>query len=605
MGHDPSIFGQPHFRIRRTDDEGLNDAFAGGDPAEDTNATIATGVLFRIRFKVEETNTGTDTTGFKLQVDRNGGGYAEVGVYTAASGIGPAVSLLSSQYANEAAITTERLTNDGGTWVEGLGMEADSQTSNFSLQNQETEIEFCLMIHSFHDGYVQNVAGDTLTFRLVENDDTAFTGGYVSPVITVAETAGFIGGVMIETCSNIGPFCDGNGNLYLLTEISHTGGNIDMVMIKSTDGGDTWREMDGANRPTSQDLEAIDIQQDGTDLHIMFQGDETDMAYNVFHTSDDGADPDEWWAGPEEIPDAGLANTINCQCAGISVLGDGALWAFWIQNDGAFDYIAYKKRTAAGVWDVAESDVDNTANTDFTGFTVIRGAQQNGAGSELTHIFYQDYTNLTIYHKSLTSAGVLSARQSCEADADGEFVPLAQAVYWDDGGDEVVMCCVLDASDEKMYSVVVTNDGDPEARKAVSDNTVGIDLIGGDQPSASLAIDTATSTAYFHYVDSATKDLFRDSAVNDGGWGVDVEEADARDIYMLRSRVFTHNAGNGSAKVVGYAYTEALGDNDPTYNGFQWYGEYEIPAAAGRTTYNTDSHPLGVHTGMGWRFGNP
>ena len=26
---------------------------------------------------------------------------------------------------------------------------------------------------------------------------------------------------------------------------------------------------------------------------------------------------------------------------------------------------------------------------------------------------------------------------------------------------------------------------------------------------------------------------------------------------------------------------------------------------AGRTTHNTDSHPLGVHTGMGWRYGNP
>ena len=30
------------------------------------------------------------------------------------------------------------------------------------------------------------------------------------------------------------------------------------------------------------------------------------------------------------------------------------------------------------------------------------------------------------------------------------------------------------------------------------------------------------------------------------------------------------------------------------------------PAAPeGRTTHNTDSHPLGVHTGMGWRYGNP
>ncbi len=92
-----SVFIQEYFRIRLGDTVGLNvdSAWAA---AENTNATIGTGLVFRIRFKVRETAGGDDASNnYKLQVKRNAGGFVDLDVLGGAAA--PAVlANLSSQY---------------------------------------------------------------------------------------------------------------------------------------------------------------------------------------------------------------------------------------------------------------------------------------------------------------------------------------------------------------------------------------------------------------------------------------------------------------------------------------------------------------------------
>jgi hypothetical protein len=130
-------------------------------------------------------------------------------------------------------------------------------------------------------------------------------------------------------------------------------------------------------------------------------------------------------------------------------------------------------------------------------------------------------------------------------------------------------------TDNNLYSCNITNDGSPETVKLASDNTVKASPANTDsgQPVAALANDG--ENVYLHYADLTSGDLYRTKNVNNGTWGTDVEETDGTDLFFIRSLVFTHSAGNGGSKVIGYTYEKHLAD-EGGYTGFTWYGEYEL-----------------------------
>ncbi|MHC4240155.1 MAG: hypothetical protein ACYSUC_10440, partial [Planctomycetota bacterium] len=105
----PPVYVQTAFRIRRTDNEGLNTAFDAGDPAENTNATIDAGVRFRVRFEVDETaGEGVNVT-YKIQYNKNTTGWNDMRAIDDAGGTEPIEVTWSSQYADGDA-TTDLLT---------------------------------------------------------------------------------------------------------------------------------------------------------------------------------------------------------------------------------------------------------------------------------------------------------------------------------------------------------------------------------------------------------------------------------------------------------------------------------------------------------------
>ena len=584
---DPSAFIQEYFQIRSGDTEDLN-ADTGWAAGENVNATIGTGLPFRIRFKVRETDAGTDSTGFKLQVNRNSGGWVDVDVL---GGLAPAaLAVLSSQFDDGDPTSTELLTSTT-TYVDGEGLEVNSM-GNYSLTSEETEFEWCLMIMGFHDGPAQNIATDELEFRVVEADGTVFGGVYTNPTITVSETPGYIGGTYAEHPCRIGPFKDTNGNLYAVIEYAES--QNDMAMIKSTDGGDTWRAMDAANRPTENDIEGIDVFQDGDTLHIAHAA--SAVYYHRFQMSDH-ASPDTW-----EITDEVVDNTITghtTQVASLAKRSDGTIVMFYV-DAASPDQCLYKIRN--GSWGSSIS-IDTESSINFVSPFCVLGA------NDLIHLLYKDDTNGIIYHRSLNSSDVLSDRETIKtgvAITSTLRIPYLPPIYYDSSGDEKIMLLYQQISDQPLSQKTITNDGSPSSEVAATDNDV--EQNEGSSHKVIASADADGTNVHLFYVEKDIYDIWRTSNDDEGGWITDVEEQDAVYAQWFRGFVFTHSSGNGGDRVFGYIWDN--GSSGGT--GFIQYDEYVIAVGggnfqdvagvlttAGILSKETSKTPAGSITGSG------
>ena len=547
MAHDPSAFIQEHFRIRLADSEGLNASFDGGDPAEDTNATIATGTDFRIRFKGRETAGGSDNATFKAQCNREAAGWVDVSVNQGPIAT-PVMAVPSVMYNDGDATNVELLTSTTAD-IDGEGFHDNTMNSNISPTNEEFELEFCLRINGFYNGPGQNIAGDEIEFRIVESDGTVFAGTYTNPTITVAETAGYIGGTFCESPNRCGPWADSNGNLYAIIGDSEVAENL--MMLKSADGGDTWREQDGGNRPSADDLEGLDSvisPEESDSIHLAQIAANDNAYYHKFRMSDHGTDPDTWEITDELVTT--IANQTGEQACALEVRSDTTVVLFYSWDDLTNDRLAYKIRSSGGSWG-GENDLDSTGSTGYRGVACVRGE------SDKIHIFYKDHTNDDIYHKSLTLSGdSLGAREDiADRVIDGGQYQWAFGwpVYWDDAGTEMIMV-IFQGGDLALYSAVVQDDASPDASKLASDNDADRDLLVGRCIAGHMSVDPATDTAYMFYSHSDDQDIFRTEAVNDGGWSTDVEEQPDVAMHQMSSSIFTHSSGNGGAKVFGYIW---------------------------------------------------
>ena len=566
MGHVTATYQQHAYRIRSGDDVDL-DTNSGWAAAENTGATIDAGTIFRVRMGFAETAGGSGNVSLDLQMRHqpNGGSFgswADVGVDLGGTTT-PIITRPSSQYADGDATTADLLTNLG-TQIDGHGNE-DSTTASVSPSSECVEIEFCLRIMHSYDGPNFVGDGDVIELRLVESDGTVLGSYTQTPSITVNMSAQFIGGTVIENPGHLF-WTDSNGNMYALVENAES--KAKGMMMKSANGGDTWTEVDGANRPTTIDWEGVDIKQDGDTLHISHHPGGS-VVYHTFNMSDHATNADKWGVTDESVL-SGISETD--QSSTIIPRGDGTVVCAYrrtITNERLY----LKIRSAGGTWG-SQIALEQTSSIDWTQVVSVLGA------NDKAHFFYNDNTNGITYHKSLNSSDTLSAREqvySGTGTGAGDRMPILPPVYWDDAGDEIIMGVIKRSSDGKLVSVIITNDGTPAASVVATDNAVHADSGGSRQPNASMANDG--STVYLHYAEDVTSDLFR-ATYESGSWGTDVEEIDATDVDHIRSVVFTHSSGNGGDKVVGYIYdTFSNGGTGGVY-----YGEYVIPAGATAVT---------------------
>jgi hypothetical protein len=495
-------------------------------------------------------------------IDRTATSTPAAGTSAATSSITPTVNnclIIGAAHADLSATSTPNWTEPSG-WTEDLDRQNATSFVNGTIAH------FGQATAAAISGTFTSAVSDEIITHIIAVAPAPAGGGQTVAVNQVVETdiaqpitaiggnpfPSTIGGIHAESNNRLGPFIDGNGNLYTITELSVA--DPRPCMRKSTDGGRTWAEVNAANRPAHDDLESLWIEQRGTVLYVLHQRSGTmRVSHNTFNTSDAGANPDTWQVKDEvvHLPGTAPAN----QAVSLAVRTNGDLLAFYRTDPvSSFQRLAWRKKPSGGAWG-AETQVDTTASTNFTQVAVVVGA------SDKVHIFYKNDTTSAVWHKSLTSADSLSASSvvNDNATTTDDQMMATPPVYVDVGGTERVYAAWKRTSNGFLVGAPIDNDGTPSAEESISDVAVWEDpaAVISEQVVATLAVDSVSGKMYALYADNATHDLWK--VVRNGTWSANTEVLDAVEVQYLSATVFTHGTQGQSKRVLGIIF-----DDNPT-----------------------------------------
>ncbi len=358
------------WRVRADAEADLN-ADTGWAAPENTPVAVEVDRVFRIRFELD--HPGPAALPLRLEARWNGGVWfpMEALDHPYPEEIASAVaSIVAARGYTHGEVTEDLLRGSPGPFVGGQGVSLRTSPLVRPLPAGSSEWEWPLVIRYFSDGARRVEPGDTFDFRLVRSDGRPLRGPFARVFAQVPP--GHLGGTYVETPGRIGPFEASNGDLYFIQEPAETD-NVFMV-VKSEDGGRTWREVDGAHRPREADLESVSAVLVGGVLHILHQADE--VWYHSFRTSDHPTAPDSWGtrdelvAGPFDPP---------TQAVALVARPDGSLVGIYAEDRK----IRYRIFEPEGPW--GEEQVVDPETPDVLSGPVATG----GEGMEV-HLAYVD-----------------------------------------------------------------------------------------------------------------------------------------------------------------------------------------------------------------------
>jgi hypothetical protein len=438
----------------------------------------------------------------------------------------PRVSIVSCPaYANGAA-TTDLLTGSAARFETGAGISSAERTASWSGAGSHAEFEWALVIRRYADRAVANEDGDTFELRMVDGGGAVLAGSQ-NPVLRLTIPPRHVGGTFVETPGRIGPWQARNGDVYFIMEPAETD-NV-FMMIKSTDHGLTWREVDGANRPETNDLESVDAQQVGDTIHIIHQV--TNSArYHAFRTADHPTQPDTWGVRDEA---AAKAPSV-AQAATLAVRSDGSMVAFYTA-----DTVHYNIRSSGGAWG-AGMVLDPGVAPKTAGPRAVLGA------NDTVHVAYYGVDG-TIWYRRLLRDGTLTRRQQLASGLGttrAEYGAVLPLVFIPRTNTVVI---VYRQSDGRLWERRVNNDGALTRAVQVTDRVVIQDAVDSQQPAADAVLDGETVRVLF--VEGTSRSIF--STHDSGGWQPSILRVDKILGSWIRGNVYTRPDGK---EVYGYIY---------------------------------------------------
>ena len=587
---------QSHFRIRNIGAEQTinQDSDWAGDL--DVDATLDAdvihgGLLFGLRVELEEIVASSTTITPKLQYRIDAGSWADCynETYTdpnitLQNGV---VSIVDKVTIADAAATTNILGGSGLGFVAGTGSHT-AVSSSVTLDNQHTELEWRILVHTLSSSPTarsQEVTGAEFEFRVVESDNTLLGGTYVIPKITLNVPDGYIGGTAVETSANF-QFIQipATGTFYMLQEDGETEANI--VMLKSLDGGDTWLTMTEGIELAQNDMESVSYAYDDSAkvIHILHVGGSAE--YYQYATEDHATEtPDSFLVGVITVSEQQLNASIDSanQTAEL-ILRGSTLYAFYSDLIGT-DQVVYRKKPDLSTTDnwAAEVSIDTEGgSSDFAGVAAVLGPN-----SDLIHMFYTDYSQFILWHRSLNTSDTLGDRHSCDTDQpqsnDGTH-NMTNAISWYNGSVEKAMVGYAGDANEYLWTVTVEEDAAADARQNAS-NSVRILVdpasVNARQPVATIGVDTNTDIIYAFYALDADADLWRSTSADGASWAGHTEELDGVIVHAIRGQVLIHGAGiHGGNTVFGYIreaqYNQLSATPKSGYTGTNRYDELLI-----------------------------
>jgi hypothetical protein len=438
----------------------------------------------------------------------------------------PRLSIVSCPAYASGAATANLLPGSSASFQAGAGISAAERTPPWSGPGSHAEFEWPLVIRRFADGAAANEDGDTFELRMVEADGGALAGT-PTPVLKLTIPPGHIGGTFVETPGRLGPWRARNGDLYFMMEPAETD-NL-FMMIKSTDQGATWREVDGANRPETNDLESVDARQVGDTIHIIHQVTNW-VRYHTFRTSDHADHPDRW-----AIRDETAAKVVSvAQAATLAVRSDGSIVAFYVA-----DSIHYAIRSAEGAWG-KDMALDPGVSPKSAGPRAVLGAD------DTVHVAYYGM-NGTIWYRRVLRDGTLTPRQQLAAGLGttrAEYGAVLPLVFIPRSNTVVI---VYRQADGRLWERRVAGAAAPTPAVQLTDRAVVQDAVDSQQPAADAALDGETVRVLF--VEDASRDIF--STHDSGGWQPSSLRVDGILGSWIRGAVYTRPDGR---RVYGYIY---------------------------------------------------
>ena len=301
-------------------------------------------------------------------------------------------------------------------------------------------------------------------------------------------------------------------------------------MVKSGDEGRTWREVDGANRPPTRDLEAVDARMMGDTIHILHQVTRSSR-YHSFRTSDHPTNPDTWAVRGEVVATA----TSVAQAAALVVRPDQSMVAFYVGQTK----VHFSVRSPAGSWS-PETVIDADLAPNLAGPQAVLGA--NG----MVHLAYYG-TDGTIWYRRLTPAGTLTPRVQLASGVGttrAEYGAVLPLVYISPTNTVVI---IYRLSDGKLWERRVANEGPPTPAVRVTDRSVIRNAVDSQQPGADAVLDG--ETVHVLFIEEPTRSIF--STDDRGGWQPATLRVEQILGSWIRGNIYTRKDG---VKVYGFIY---------------------------------------------------
>jgi hypothetical protein len=545
---------QTAFRVRTGFTADLN-ADAGWAAGINEPATVPVEQPFRLRFEVETSAGAPPVERFRLQYRHNEGDWKPVRTadFPYPSEETPSVSIVSTEGYDAGAKTTDLLTGSEASYRGGAGVQLSDVSPVLDVSDGQSEWEWPLVVRRYADEAQTTKSGDTVAFRMVSDD-----GGAVSAqshaTVTVSVPPRFLGGTFVETPGRVGPWEASNGDLYFLMEPAETY-NV-LMTVKSSDGGRTWAEADGANRPATGDLEGFASAQHDDTLHMLHQIDEG-VFYHAFRTSDHPTAPNTWSVRDDTVATPGEPPV---QVASLAARPDGGLVAVYGGPDGLRMLI----RAPDGDWGT-ETVFDADSPHPSSGPQTVLG------DGNTVHVAYTDRGG-HVWYRQVRPDGSLTPRVQVtsevgtdEADI-GSVLPL---VFLPETNTVVVL---YRRADGTLWERSVLEDGTLSEASQVTDRKVVQNAVDSDQAGADAI--AAGGSVHVLFIAADTGHIYHTQRDAAGSWSNPERLVDGVNAQWIRGRPLRRDAEAPS--VYGFVYD--AGSNGGS--GMNWYAEHPLTRTA-------------------------
>ena len=321
------------------------------------------------------------------------------------------------------------------------------------------------------------------------------------------------------------------------------------MMVASTDHGDSWAEVDGANRPDTDDLEGFATAYHDGVIYLLHQISEA----TYLHAFDTRTTPTEATGNPGAVGAASGRWVIRdelvsqhskplVQVASLVARSDGSLVAVYGDSLG----LRYRVRDPGEGW-------EPEAVVEVADGALASGIMTVGLADDLIHMAYTatspDGSTRSVRHRTLTPSGDLIASTRLGEDVGtaedeiGALLPLG----WVSASSTVVVA--WRRADGTLWERRIRANGSVSDPVLITSRPVVQSGADSDQVGADLVVHDGVVHVVF--IDGETRDLWHTSSPTPGIWTPVRPVIEGIDAQWVRGRIVRDASG---AAVYGFVY---------------------------------------------------